>query len=103
MKRTIFIIISLFIYASAFSQETHTLKELLETGFQNSKDLKISNSKVVSSSAKIDEIISQFFPQLTFNAGYTRLSDVPAFEVSIPNIPQPIKLYDMILDNYSMK
>ena len=103
MKRFIFIVIILFVYSTAFSQKTHTLKELLETGFQNSKDLKISNSKVLSSSAKIDEIISQFFPQLTFNAGYTRLSDVPAFEVSIPNIPQPIKLYDMILDNYSMK
>lgn len=103
MKKYFLIFLILFISSTAWCQKPYSLKDLIEIGFSNSKDLKISNSKIISSSAKIDEVNSQFFPQFSFNAGYTRLSDVPAFEVNIPGIPKPIKLYDMIFDNYVFK
>jgi outer membrane protein TolC len=80
-----------------------TLKESLEIGLKNSKDLKISYSKLVSASAQVTSATSQLLPQLTFNAGYTRLSSIPPFEVTLPVFPQPIVVSPVILDNYTLK
>jgi outer membrane protein TolC len=102
MKKVFLIILLLFASVS-FAQKKYSLKEVIDISFQNSKDLKISNSKVVSSSAKIDEYGSQLLPLVTFNAGYTRYSDVTPFEIKLPNFPVPIKLYDVILNNYNMR
>ena len=71
--------------AEIFAQgQKYTLKESIEIGMRNSKDLKISQSKVISSDAKISETTSQLLPQLKFSAGYTRLSDIPPFEIKVP-------------------
>ncbi len=81
-----------------------TLNESIEFGLQNSKDLKISKSKVISSVAKVSEINSMFLPQLKFMANYTRLSDnIPPFEVVTPFSPLPIKISEPVLDNYNLK
>ena len=99
-----FLIVSLILTTGLWAQEKiFTLEESLETGLKNSKELKISQSKVISSDAKITEVGSQMLPLLSFTAGYTRLSDVPPFEVSVPVFPTPIKIQDVILDNYTMK
>lgn len=99
------VIISLMLTALIYPQAKKlTLTESLELGFQNSKELKISKSKLISSDAKISEVNSQFFPQLKFFANYTRLSDnVPPFEVRVPFSPLPIKISDPIPDNYNLK
>jgi outer membrane protein TolC len=103
MKKVI-IIIALFLSAvQVFSQQKLTIEQSLELAFKNSKDLKISNSKIISSSAKVDEVKSQFLPQLKLTANYTRLSDVPAFQVKLPISPVPITISDVILNNYSVK
>ncbi len=104
MKKVL-IITSIILLASAgaFSQQKLSLKQSLEIAFKNSKDIKISNSKVISSSAKVDEVQSQYFPQLKLTANYTRLSDVPAFEVHLPISPTPIKISDVLLNNYTVR
>ena len=102
MKKLIIVLLALT--TSLLAQEKiYTLEESLEIGLKNSKELKISQSKVISSDAKITEVGSQMLPRLSFTAGYTRLSDVPPFEVSVPLFPNPIKIQDVILDNYTMK
>jgi outer membrane protein TolC len=81
-----------------------TLSESIEFGLRNSKDLKISQSKVISSDAKVSEIKSMFLPQFKFIANYTRLSDnVPPYEVVTPFSPTPIILSEPVLDNYNLK
>jgi outer membrane protein TolC len=80
-----------------------TLKESLEIGLKNSKDLKISYSKLVSASAQVTSANSQLLPQLGFSAGYMRLSNIPPFEVALPFFPQPIVVSPTILDNYNLK
>ncbi|MBZ0198949.1 MAG: TolC family protein, partial [Ignavibacteriaceae bacterium] len=81
-----------------------TLSESLEIGLQNSKDLKISQSKLNSSDAKVSEINSMFLPQLKVMANYTRLSDnVPAFEVVTPFSPIPLKISEPVVDNYNLR
>jgi outer membrane protein TolC len=98
------LIINLILIVCVYAQGRKlTLKESLEIGLQNSKDLKISQSKIVSTVAKVSETTSQLLPQLKFMAAYTRLSNIPPFEVKVPFAPNPIKLSDVILNNYTFK
>lgn len=99
-------ILMLILFAgSLFAQErVLTLKESLEIGLKNSKDLKISQSKINYSDAKLSEINSQFLPQFKLFGNYTRLSDnIPAFEVAVPFSPNPIKISEPLYNNYTFK
>jgi outer membrane protein len=102
MKKVI-IFISLVIVANLYPQHKLSLQESIQVGLKNSKNLKISQSKLLSSEAKITETTSQLLPRLSFNAGDTRLSDVPPFEVKLPISPAPVKIEDIVLNNYSFK
>lgn len=103
MKHVILLLILLG-FNNLFPQHKYTLEESIQFGLKNSKNLKISQSKLLGSEAKITETNSQLLPKLSFNAGYTRLSDVPPFEVSLPFVPTgPIKIEDVVLNNYSFK
>ncbi|HET55121.1 MAG TPA: TolC family protein [Ignavibacteria bacterium] len=99
------ILLSLMMISVLYSQpQKLTLQESIELGLQNSKDLKISQSKLKSSDAKVSEVNSMFLPQLKLMANYTRLSDnVPPFEVTTPFSPMPIRISDPVLDNYNLK
>ncbi|MFA7420416.1 MAG: TolC family protein [Melioribacteraceae bacterium] len=99
------ILIIILLASSLFAQEKIlTLKESLEIGLQNSKDLKISRSKLNYADSKLSEINSQFFPQFKLFGNYTRLSDnIPPFEVTIPFSPNPIRISEPILNNYTFK
>ncbi len=100
------IILLILIPISVLYSQTQklTLLESIELGLKNSKDLKISQSKLKSSDAKVSEVNSMFLPQLKFMANYTRLSDnVPPFQVTTPFSPVPIKISDPILDNYNLR
>jgi outer membrane protein TolC len=85
------------------AQNKLTLKDALQLGLSNSKSLKISKAKVDYNEAKIDEIKSQFYPQLKFSAAYSRLSDIPPFEIVTPFLPTPIKIQEPVLDTYTLK
>lgn len=102
MKKLLIIILSA---SSLFAQEKIlTLKESLEIGLQNSKDLKISKSKLNYADSKLTEINSQFLPQFKLLGNYTRLSDnIPPFEVTMPFSPNPIRISEPILNNYTFK
>jgi outer membrane protein TolC len=99
------ILIIILLASSLFAQEKIlTLKESLEIGLQNSKDLKISRSKLNYANSKLSEINSQFLPQFKLLGNYTRLSDnIPPFEVTIPFSPNPIRISEPILNNYTFK
>lgn len=99
------VLIMILIASSLFAQEKIlTLEESLQIGLRNSKDLKISKSKLNYTDSKLTEIKSQFLPQFKLAGNYTRLSDnIPAFEVTMPFVPAPIRIADPILNNYSLK
>ncbi|HMQ68426.1 MAG TPA: TolC family protein [Ignavibacteria bacterium] len=79
-----------------------TPEESIRISFQNSNDLKISKSKILSGKAKISEVKSQFLPQLRLNAGYLRQSKVDPYLIIIPFSPEPVQLSEVILNNYSL-
>ena len=99
------IILFILLFASVlFGQNKKlTLTESLEIGIKNSKDLKISHSKIVSSEAQVTSATSQLLPQLGLTASYMHLSNIPPFQVSLPIFPQPIQISPVILDNYNLK
>lgn len=99
------IIIIVLMFTSGLLGQTRklNLKESIELGLKNSKELRLSQSKLKAADAKLTEAGSQLLPQLRFAAGYTRLSDVPPFQVQIPGAPFPIKISDVILDNYNFR
>jgi len=78
-----------------------TLEQSLKIGFENSKEVKIAESKLLSSEAKITEVSSLMLPQLSFSAKYIRLSNVPPFQVDVPFFPKPISIQETILNNYN--
>ncbi|KAF0149927.1 MAG: outer membrane efflux protein [Ignavibacteria bacterium] len=102
MKKLLIIIL---FASSLFAQEKIlTLKESLEIGLKNSKDLKISKTKLNYADSKLTEINSQFLPQFKLLGNYTRLSDnIPPFEVTMPFSPNPIRISEPILNNYTFK
>ncbi|HOI29084.1 MAG TPA: TolC family protein [Melioribacteraceae bacterium] len=102
MKKLILII---FIAVTLNAQERSlNLEESLRIGMTNSKELKISRSKLNYTDSKITEIRSQFLPQFKLTGNYTRLSDnIPPFEVSMPFAPLPIRISDPIINIYSVR
>ncbi|MBK8944333.1 MAG: TolC family protein [Ignavibacteriae bacterium] len=103
MKNIIFITILISSFNLLAQTDSYSLQEIIQLGIQNSKTLKISDAKLLSASAKVNEINSQRFPQLKFNASYMRLSDVPPFEISMSFLPNPIRIQDAILNSYNFK
>jgi len=105
MKKFLLIIVSLiFSTEISFSQEHKlSIEQSIVIALENSKDLKISDSKVRSNEAKIKEVTSQFLPQFKLNAGYTRLSNVDPFLVIIPFSPMPVQISEVLLNNYNLR
>ncbi len=101
MKR---ILIIFLISAAITSAQTgkFTLAKSLETGLKNSKELKIAESKLIEAEAKTDEIFAGFLPKISLNSSFTRLSDVPPFEVKLPFGNTKFKIQDPILNNYAV-
>jgi outer membrane protein TolC len=102
MKKIIMVVLLVPVILYSQTREL-TLKESLDIGLKNSKDLKISYSKMISASAQVTAANSQLLPQLALSASYMRLSNITPFELSLPILPRPIVISPVILDNYNMK
>ena len=101
MKKIILLI--MFFSFSLFAQSNNfTLEQSIEVGLKNSKNLKISQSKVIGANAKIKEVGSLALPKVSLNASYTRLSEVDPFQVVVPFSPIPIKIQESVLNNYNL-
>ena len=73
MKRIF--LISLMIPTVLFAQSKKlTIEESIQIGLENSSLIKISESNLRSSDAKITEATSRMFPKLSLSAGYTYMN-----------------------------
>lgn len=80
-----------------------TLNESIELGLKNSKEIKIAQSIFNYADAQVSEIFSRRLPRVGVSAGYARLSEIPPFQVSVPIMPDPIKIQDAFLNSYSLQ
>lgn len=109
MNRIFLAIVGIFFAASAYSQTPLSLQDAIQIGLDNSKSLKISELNVDIAQEKSSEINANRWANLSFKGGYTRLSTVPAFNVSIPagafGNPTPLSfsLYQNLYDYYNLQ
>jgi outer membrane protein len=80
-----------------------TLDECVAMGVDASKGLHASGMRVEASAAKAKETKAARLPSLKFGAGYTRLSEVPPFEVSLPFLPTKLVVSQNYFNNYALK
>lgn len=107
LKILFFVILILTAGTAGIAQEkvSLTAEQAIASGMENSKSLHSSMMKVEYADAKSSETMNMLFPTLKFSGSYTRLSEVPPFEIgpfgSI--MPQKITISPAVLDNYSMR
>lgn len=98
-----FVIICLALVSGLFAQEKIlSLEQCLAIGLKNSKEIKISKSKVIVSKEKITEIGAQMLPKFSFGADYSYMNIIepnnlnisPSTSISIKN---PLYLYSFNL------
>ena len=80
-----------------------TIEECIDLGVNASKGLHASGMRVAASEAKAKEANAARLPTLKFGAGYTRLSQVPPFEVSLPILPTKFVVSQNYFNNYLIK
>lgn len=102
MRQTFFIFLLSISLINAQPQKL-TLKESVDLGLKNSKDIRISLSKLKSADSKVTEATAYLLPQIRLNAGYSRLSNIPPFEVTLPLSPVPIRISEVILNQYNLR
>ncbi|HUN67089.1 MAG TPA: TolC family protein [Bacteroidota bacterium] len=92
-------------YAPAQSTLNLTIDQAIQTGIANSKSLHASSAKVAGAEAKASEAGAARFPTLKAAGLYTRLSDVPAYNLGPfpPLLMTPITIVPSILNNYTAR
>lgn len=80
-----------------------SLDEAVAAGLQSSPGLHASQARVDASAAKTREIAAGRLPSLKFGGGYTRLSEVPPFQVTLPISPLPIVVSQNYFNSYTLR
>jgi outer membrane protein TolC len=101
----IFILSLWFGFGWTQGKEPMSLEACLQTGLENNKGLGAVWAKAQGSRAAADQSATSLMPSLKLSAGYSRLSDVPPFEMTIPGFPAPktITIAEPVLDNSNIK
>ncbi|MGA2362894.1 MAG: TolC family protein [Candidatus Aminicenantales bacterium] len=102
-KPTIFLALWLIPLATWAQKKPLSLDEAVAAGLQASPGLHASRLKVESSASKTREILAGRLPALKLGAGYTRLSEVPPFEVTLPISPNPIVVSQNYFNSYNLR
>jgi len=80
-----------------------SLDDAVRLSFDKSKSLHASLMKVQYADAKAGEAGTVLLPSVKFNGGYTKLSDIPAAQVSLPFLPAPVTLSPSIVNSFSAR
>lgn len=96
-------LIILLTLAQAQEKKSLTIDEALQLGLRNNRGLHISAARSAGAEAKSAEMGASRLPTLALQAGYTRLSDIPPFAVTVPFLPAPVTISPTVLNTYSTK
>ncbi len=80
-----------------------SLEEALAAGLGSSPGLHASRLKLEAASANAREIAAGRLPALKLGGGYTRLSEVPDFRVTLPISPNPIVVSQSYFNNFNLR
>lgn len=99
-----FFLLSITILTAQKSVEM-SLEDCIKYGMENNKAIKVAAEKVTSAKLKREEAGTTGLPGLSLQAGYTRLSEVDPFAITLPfgGSMQTFTVSPSILNNYSAK
>jgi outer membrane protein TolC len=102
IKVTAVVILSMLVSMSLYAQEKRELsvEDAIKTGLENSYQLHSSQMQVVSAEARLSEVSKLRLPSLSFNATYTRLSEIDPYLISTPF--GDFNISENIPNNYSL-
>ena len=105
MRKPVRIVLTLLLMplAALAQKKPLTLDEAIAAGLETSPALHASRMKAESSSAKTRELAAGRLPSLKLGAGYSRLSEVPPFEVTLPISPNPIVVSQNYFNNWNLR
>jgi len=105
MKKVISVLILTAGTLLAQSSLPLTVEKAIQLGLENSKTLHSSQMKVAYADARAGEMNAARLPAFSFSGGYTRLSDIPPFDIGPypPILTTPVTISSAVLDNYNMK
>jgi outer membrane protein len=104
LRKNLAVVVILCLPLVALAQKKPlSLEEAVTAGLAASPGLHASLMKVESTAAKAREIEAGRLPSFKFGGGYTRLSDVPPFEVTLPIFPNPIVVSRNYFNNFNLR
>ncbi|MGE5741693.1 MAG: TolC family protein, partial [Candidatus Aminicenantes bacterium RBG_16_66_30] len=89
--------------AARAQKKSLSLDEAIAAGLEASPALHASRMKAESSSARARELAAGRLPSFKLGAGYTRLSEVPPFQVTLPISPDPIVVSQNYFNNWNLR
>jgi outer membrane protein len=89
--------------SKAAERKPLSLEEAVALGLETSPALHASRARTESASARVREFQAARLPSLKFGGGYTRLSEVPPFEVTLPISPTPIVVSQNYFNSYALR
>lgn len=92
----------------ALSQQSQTrlysMEECINTALKKNNSLKASEAKLLNSEAKYSESKTAALPSLKLSGGYSRLSDIDPFQVTLPApISKTMTLSPVLLNNTNVR
>ena len=104
LKKLAAVAIALALPLSAGAQKRPlSLEEALAAGLGSNPGLHASRLKLEAASANAREIAAGRLPVLKLGGGYTRLSEVPDFQVTLPISPNPIVVSQSYFNNFNLR
>lgn len=104
LKKYFVVAVISFLPLAALAQKRPlSLEEAIAIGLEASPGLHASRMRVESMAAMSREIGAGRLPSVKLGGAYTRLSEVPPFEVSLPIFPNPIVVSQNYFNNFSLR
>ena len=102
MKRTMILLVMAASASLAQAPRILTISEAVDLGLQSSRSVKMSSARASADRARADEATAVRFPSLSVLGGYTRIED-GTFRLSTANLPQPLPVGNVVVDNYLLR
>lgn len=104
IRKSLTLALALLVPLAAWAQKRPlSLEEAVGAGLEASPALHASRMKLRSSTAKAQEVAAARLPSLRLGAGYTRLSEVPPFAVTLPGAPEPIVVSENFFNAWNLR
>jgi outer membrane protein TolC len=104
IKRSFFVAVLLLVpLALGAQRKPLSLEEAVAAGLERSPGLRASQAEVESRAAESRALAAGRLPALRLGGGYTRLSEVPDFQVTLPVSPEPITVSQSYFNNFNLK